>query len=237
MLLTLALVACGGNGNGDDATNGGGDADAGGTGAATTNDTNGDDNDAGGEQSNAGGNADANAGGTAAGDEPDPTTPLGSARLFVQSMGTGDFEAVAEIIDPASPLRQQLQQLGALLNQPADELTPQQRMGMQMARRMFVQPYQNAEVDLLDQDEDLAVARISFADSEGEVYTVIEDARLTRYEDLWLMMVTDEFLVADPGVQQEAREMSGGNDDGGDAADGGGEQADPPQGDDGAAGG
>jgi len=219
-MLSLGLVACGG-GDEPEPTNGSGDtngADVDQSGAADpANPADPADATPDGEATDEGGDASPTDEGEAA---ADPTTPLGSARLFVQSMAAGDYTTVADIVDPASPAVETFRALGERFgNVPA------------FMREMFTAPYERATVSLVDQMDDTAIVRIEFADREGESIDPLEDVRLTQEEGVWLVTVQPSYLVADPVVQKRLREMSGADEeaDGGDGGDdAAGDQPSPP---------
>ena len=145
---------------------------------------------------------------TGGSDGADPAFAGGSLQLFVDSMAAGDFMTVAEIIDPASPVREQLVQLAEAMRSLEDGGSSEQRLGLLFARRLFTEPYARAESAITSQDEDTATATLTFRDGDGDVFEVVEDVRITRFDDVWLVMATTDLLVADPDVQQQARERA-----------------------------
>jgi hypothetical protein len=148
----------------------------------------------------------------------DPTTVEGSARQFASLMAEGDLTAAAEVTDPESPARDELMEMVEQLERL--ENNPDAPAGMKsMVIGMFAAPYRDARVEVVTEEGDLAVVNYVFG--EGEDARTVE-ARFAKFEDLWLLNLTEDLLQPSQSEARNLGERLGGGGSGGGADEGGG---------------
>jgi hypothetical protein len=132
--------------------------------------------------------------------ELDPGDPVDAVYIFASRMAEGDFNGAAEITNPESPARPQLEQMQSTLDGAEERGVPSVLIAE--IRRGFTTPYQNIDVELVDElSEDgqpiEATVKVTLRNANGETLKVIESATLTNFPDdsgnLWLLTLTDEF--------------------------------------------
>ncbi len=213
--LSVSLMGCGGSGDG------GGDE---GSPAETGG---------GGEVSEGGGDGDAGASAPAAQEERDmdPTNPVGSANVFIDTMASGDFTGAAELTDPESEGREAIIELGNQIDRILEDvenpdLTDEQRQTTIQLRNLLARPYRNASASLESQEGGFAIVDIEFMDSSGEVVAVAEDLRMREQDGVWLLIWDESKLfrwnASDASEMPGAGGGEGGVESGGDEGEGNG---------------
>lgn len=198
----LAVAGCGGgSGEGD----GGSSGDGGGSESA---------------------GVDGGSGGSSSDSAMDPGTPRGAMLMFADAMADVRLAEAAEITDPESPAREMLMNFATELDriEANEEMDPASKaLARRLMENIFSRPYEDIDLELITDEGGVALVNVTYKGIGDEGADVTQEARLNRFEDVWLLYLTEDLLQPSQALLREIGAEAGREMGGGGAGGGGGE--------------